>query len=190
MEEITYDKIYREHTLLKIFGIASLTILILAGVACTAPFAYVTNMGDYNLRGYYYDTNYNGTLPTPNVAVIDTATNNVTARVPLGDGWPVGVAVSPAGTKVYVVDSPMDVSNVYVIDTATNMVSAKVNIGSSYPSEITVNPAGTRIYVTKQHDYTDISVINTATNTLMAPIIVGPSTYNVAFTPDGKKSML
>ncbi|WP_341537211.1 YncE family protein [Methanosarcina barkeri] len=111
--------------------------------------------------------------------------------MPLGDGWPIGVAVNPAGTRVYVASATIDdACIVYVIDTAINTVNTKVNIGSSYPSEITVNPAGTRIYVTKQHDYTDISVINTATNTLMAPIIVGPSTYNVAFTPDGKKSML
>ena len=177
MEEKTYDKIYREHTFVIVLGITSLTILILAGVAGSAPFAYVTNMGDH-----HNDTSYN-----PNVAVVDTETNDVIVRVPLGGGWPVGVAVNPEGTKVYVVDSPMDVSTVYVIDTATNMVSAKVNLGSSYPSGITVNSAGTRVYVTKQHDYTNISVINTATNTLMSPIIVGPNTYNVAFTPNGKK---
>lgn len=186
MEEITCDKIYREHTLIRVLGITSLTILILAGVACTAPFAYVTNLGNYS-----NDTNYNGTVapvvPTPTVAVIDTATNNVTARVPLGGGWPVGIEVNSAGTKLYVASAAIDVCTVYVIDTTTNTVSAKVNIGSSYPSRITVNPAGTRVYVTKQRDNTDISVINTATNTLMAPIIVEPSTHDVALTPDGKK---
>lgn len=171
------NKSRRGYILIRTFRVTVLTILVLAGVAGSAPFAYVTNMGDY-----HNDTNHN-----PNVAVIDTATNNITARVPLGGGWPVGVAVNPAGTKVYVVDSPMSVSTVYVIDTATNTVSAQVNIGSSYPSRITINPAGTRVYVTKQHDNTNISVINTATNILMAPIIVGPSTYDIAFTPDGKK---
>ncbi len=137
MEEITCNKTYRENTLIKVLGITSLTILIFAGVAGAAPFAYVTNMGNYS-----NDTNYNGTVApvahTPTVAVIDTATNNITARVPLGGGWPVGVAVNPAGTKVYVVDSPMSVSTVYVIDTATNTVSAKVNIGSSMTTPISL----------------------------------------------------
>ena len=187
MEEITYDKTYREHTLIRVLGMTSLTILILAGVAGAAPFAYVTNLGDYNQRGYYYDMNYNGTVPTPTVAVIDTATNNVTARVPLGGGWPVGIVVNPAGTKLYVASAAIDVCTVYVIDTAANTVSAKVNIGSSYPSGITVNPAGTRVYVPKQRDNTDISVINTATNTLMAPIIGKHSTHHVAITPGGNK---
>ena len=36
-----------------------------------------------------------------NVSVIDTATDNVTAMVPVG-AYPEGVAVNPAGTKVYV----------------------------------------------------------------------------------------
>ena len=35
------------------------------------------------------------------VSVIDTATNTVTATVPVGS-YPSGVAVSPDGTKVYV----------------------------------------------------------------------------------------
>ena len=36
-----------------------------------------------------------------NVSVVDTATNTVTATVPVGDG-PGDVAVTPDGTKVYV----------------------------------------------------------------------------------------
>ncbi|AKB27136.1 40-residue YVTN family beta-propeller repeat [Methanosarcina siciliae T4/M] len=188
MEEITCNKKYQEHTLIKVLGITSLTILIFAGVAGAAPFAYVTNLRDYDQGGYYYDMNYNGTVPTPYVAVIDTATNNITARVSLGGGWPVGVAVNPRGTKAYVASATINnVFIVYVIDTAANTVNAKVNIESSYPSGITFNPAGTRVYVTKQRDNTDISVINTATNTLMAPVIVEPSTYGIAFTPDGEK---
>ena len=35
------------------------------------------------------------------VSVIDTATNTVTATVPVGS-YPIGVAVTPDGTKVYV----------------------------------------------------------------------------------------
>jgi hypothetical protein len=41
MEEKTYDKIYQEHTFVIVLGITSLTILILAGVAGSAPFVYL-----------------------------------------------------------------------------------------------------------------------------------------------------
>lgn len=36
-----------------------------------------------------------------NVSIIDTKTNNVIATVPVGDD-PVGVAITPDGTKLYV----------------------------------------------------------------------------------------
>ena len=181
---VAISKARRGNALIKVLGITSLTILILAGVAGAAPFAYVTNLGDYDQRGYYYDTNYNGTLPTHNVAVIDTATNNVTVRVPV-EGWPRDIAVNPAGTKVYVATPAGLDPTISVIDIATNTVSDTVNIGG-YPMQVAVNPAGTKVYVTDR-DSTNISVIDTATNTLMEQINVGMITRNVAFTPDGKK---
>ena len=65
------NKARREDTLIRAFGITALAILILVGVAGAAPFAYVTSLG----------------VDTGTVFVIDTATNNVTAVVPVG-GWP------------------------------------------------------------------------------------------------------
>ena len=61
--------------------------------------------------------------------VIDTATNEVTAMVPLGK-YTDGIAVTPDGTKVYVANG---FSNVSTIDTATNKVTATVNIGTQHP---------------------------------------------------------
>ena len=60
------------------------------------------------------------------VSVIDTATNNVTATVPVGD-YPLGVAVNLEGTKVYVANE--ESNTVSVIDTATNKVIATVPVG-------------------------------------------------------------
>jgi YVTN family beta-propeller protein len=51
------------------------------------------------------------------VAVINTATNTVSATVSVGDG-PRGVAVTPNGAFAYVANVVPD--NVSVIDTATN----------------------------------------------------------------------
>jgi YVTN family beta-propeller protein len=70
-----------------------------------------------------YVTNRNSNT----VSVLDTATNTVSATVPVGS-QPIGVAVSPNGAFVYVANL---VSNtVSVIDVATNTVSATVPVGS------------------------------------------------------------
>ena len=63
------------------------------------------------------------------VSVIDTATNTVMGAPIPGGGAPYGVAVNPAGTRVYVANVSGSVS---VIDTATNTV-----IGAPIPVGIT-----------------------------------------------------
>ena len=86
-------------------------ILILVSVAGAAPFAYVTGAG----------------IDTGTVYVIDTASNNVTAVVPVG-GWPRDVQ-SPCRNKG-ICDKPVrHRTTVSVIDTATNTVSATVDVG-------------------------------------------------------------
>ena len=64
-----------------------------------------------------------------NVSVIDTATNTVIgAPIPVGTS-PVGVAVNPSGTQVYVAN--MGSNNVSVIDTATNaVIGAPIAVGA------------------------------------------------------------
>jgi YVTN family beta-propeller protein len=59
------------------------------------------------------------------VSVIATATNTVTATIPVGYN-PQGVAVTPDGSQVYVTIYPNTVS---VIATATNMVTATIPVG-------------------------------------------------------------
>jgi YVTN family beta-propeller protein len=61
-----------------------------------------------------------------NVSVIDTATNAVVDTVAVGT-IPYGVAVNPAGTRVYVANAGSN--NVSVIDTATNAVVDTVAVG-------------------------------------------------------------
>jgi YVTN family beta-propeller protein len=83
---------------------------IAAGNAWAAPFAYVANIGGNT------------------VSVIDTATSAVIgAPISVGSG-PVGVAVNPAGTRVYVVNT--NDNSVSVIDTATDtVISAPIPVG-------------------------------------------------------------
>ena len=65
-------------------------------------------------------------IGTNGVAVIDTATNAVTATI-TGLTYPLGVAVTPDGSRVYVANEGSN--NVSVIATATNTVTATIPVG-------------------------------------------------------------
>jgi YVTN family beta-propeller protein len=91
------------------------------GVAVTlnGSKVYVTNQGLPN------------TVPST-VSVIDTATNMVTSTIllgvfPLGVSLnPVGVSVTPDGSKVYIANFGFGTGSVSVIDTTTNTVSGTI----------------------------------------------------------------
>jgi YVTN family beta-propeller protein len=155
-------------------AVALILFLILVSSAASAateqsaspagPYAYITN---------YYD----GT-----VSVIDTATNDVTATVPVGK-MPHGVAVNPDGKKVYVANRNSD--TVSVIDTATNTVTNTVDVGND-PFGVAVSPDGKKVYVT--NDESDaVSVIDTATNKVTDTVPVGNGPIGVAVNPAGTK---
>jgi len=125
--------------------------------AAAAPFAYIPNA----------DSN--------TVSVIDTATNTVTATIPVGES-PNGVAVHPAGTFVYVTHHGSPI--ISIINTATNTVAAIVSVGS-YPNGVAVHPAGSFVYVANFYSDT-VSVIDTATNTVITTVPVGDAPFGVA----------
>jgi YVTN family beta-propeller protein len=135
---------------------------------------------------YVTNTFFNGFLSAGTVSVIDTATNMVSASIPVGDldYFPAGVAVTPDGSKVYVTIRPFTVS---VIDTATNTVSATIPVGLN-PTGVAVSPDGGEVYVANSvAPANTISVIDTATNTVSATITVGLGPFGVAVNPDGSK---
>jgi len=137
--------------------LTTITVMQPVGIG---PYAYITNSGDNT------------------VSVIDTATNKVTAMIPVGDD-PRGIAASPDGKKVYVIDG----GGISIIDTVTNTVTATVDVESSFYG-IVVNPAGTKVYVAGGNF---VSVIDTATNKVTATIPVGNSPSGVAVIPDGSR---
>jgi len=145
------------------------------GFSC---FAITENTGKVNKLPFAYVTNYDSN----EISVINTATNRVTATVPVGAG-PEGAVVTPDGKKIYVTNYEDD--TISVIDTVTNNVTAIVKVGSC-PEGIVVNPAGTKVYVVNYEDNT-ISIIDTTSNIVTANVTVGNDPSGVAVTPDGKK---
>ena len=100
------------------------------------------------------------------VTVVDTATNAVTARVPVPTGPPQYLAYSPDGRRVYVSiwNQARTVAAVGVLDTATNQFLATIPVRTR-PYLSAVTPDGQRLYV-PNHDSGTISVIDTGTNTV------------------------
>jgi YVTN family beta-propeller protein len=142
-----------------------------------------TVVATVNVGQHTFGIAVNPTLPRvyaangQKIAVIDTAANALVATIAYGTDPDIvaGVAVNPAGTRVYVTDQY--IPGVAVIDAATNTVIAKVTTGY-HSFNITVSPDGTRVYATSIYDDM-ISVIDTGTNSLVANIPIS----NPYFSP-------
>src|SRR2546425_6334661 len=154
------------------------------GVAVTpdGAFAYVTNSRDSNVS--------RGT----GVSVINTASNTVVATVtlpPAGHTGARGIAISPDGTRAYVVDAGLQV--LWVLDTVTNTLITSITVGND-PVGVALTPDGAFAYVTNRNaglSSGTISVLNTTTNTVAATVdslIASPQAP--AMTPDGTRVYL
>jgi YVTN family beta-propeller protein len=155
-------------TKLHSIALASLAVILFLILVSSA----VDAQSSSHTKVYAYIPNYNDNT----VSVIDTATNNVIATVPLGiNAGPNGVAVNPNGKMVYVTNGGS--STVSVIDTTQNTVIATIPVGT-VPWGVSVTPDGMKVYVA--NIYTDtVSVINTTTNQVIATVPVG--NYPMAF---------
>jgi YVTN family beta-propeller protein len=130
------------------------------------------------------DTAYVTSLGADNVSVIDTTSNAVVAP-PIGVGdEPIGVAVSPDGSRAYVAN--FGSGSVSVIDTASNAVVASPIVGET-PFGVAVTPDGSRVYVSN-YEAESISVIDTSTNATIGSVPLGQAGPGVlAVSPDGSR---
>ena len=130
---------------------------------------------------------YVANADTNTVSVVDTASNTVLATIPVGPipFAPIGIAITPDGTRVYVTNAgdPFDRANgtVAVIDTATDTVVATISVGI-LPEAVAITPDGTRAYVANTGTST-VSVIDTASLNVVSTIRVGKSPWGVAIGP-------
>jgi YVTN family beta-propeller protein len=110
--------------------------------------------------------------------------HTVTATIPIGDN-PVGVAINPDGSVVYVIHYPTnsgtDTGIVSVIDAATNAIRATIAVG--VPGGVAVSLNGSTVYVTNYLSDT-VSMIDSTTTMVRATIPVGGGPLGIAVRPD------
>jgi uncharacterized repeat protein (TIGR02543 family) len=141
------------------FGIAAAATP--AGTRVYVPYGKINNNQEYDLE----------------VAVIDPS-DLTFVSVPVGSldnnsgSQPAGVAVNPAGTRVYVAVALEN--TVDVIDTATNSVVTRVTVNGT-PYGVALDATGSRVFVGRSN-VGMLSMIDTATNTVTGPsVAVGSS---------------
>jgi len=121
---------------------------------------------------------------TNNVSVVDIATNTIVSTISVGNG-PVGVAVHPNGSRVYVANSAS--STVSVINTTSFTVTATIALAAgSNPYGIAVSPDGSKVY-TANNGGSSLSEISTATNTVTRTNLVGAGPVGIIVSPDGSR---
>lgn len=152
-------------------------------VTGNAPTGIVVNSNGTRV----YVTNEN----SHTVSVIDTATNAVLNTIDVGDIHngtlfsPIGVALSPDGSRLFVGGEPPGGGSglISVIDTATNKVTKTFAV-PDWAWPMAVSPNGSRLYVSGVTGV--ISVVDTGTSTVVASIQVG-STSGLAVSPNGSR---
>lgn len=122
------------------------------------------------------------------VDVIDTATNTITAVIPMPDVNIRSLLISPDGSRIYV--ASRFIGDVYVADTATNTVIATI---PEVPGPLTgtsamaISPDGSRLYTSDGGFTGFMSIIDTATNSRITTFPTLGSLFTMTITPDGTK---
>jgi YVTN family beta-propeller protein len=114
--------------------------------------AYVTNQRD--------SANVAGSM-----SIIDVSTDTIVGTVEVGDN-PLGITISPDGSKIYVVN--LMNHQVSVINAGTNTIENTITV-SSHPTQAAITADGSKLLVTASVDgYVD--VVDTGTNSIIGDI--------------------
>ncbi|MFD4785421.1 putative Ig domain-containing protein [Rhodococcus qingshengii] len=124
--------------------------------------------------------------------VVGTAAAGTTKLADVTVGTtPIGVAITPDGTRAYVTNNGS--KSVSVLDNTTTPPTklADVTVGIN-PVGVAITPDGTRAYVTNYSSSSNsVSVLDTTTTppTKLTPdVTVGTTPFGVAITPDGTRA--
>ncbi len=117
------------------------------------------------------------------ISVIDRASLQVVATVPVGDS-PIGLDLTPSQTLLLVTNSGE--ASVSFVDTGTLQVVATVAVGVQ-PNQVIVHPGGLTAYVTNLGS-DSISVLFLPTAEVVDTIAVGTTPVSLTVTPDGTRA--
>src|SRR5262249_44053271 len=103
--------------------------------------------------------------------------------------YPLGVAVSPDGTRVYA--TVFGVAAVYVVDATTSLLVGAIPLsaefGTPQPIGLAVSPDGARVYVAEQ--FVDrLAVLDAVDMTELTSVAVGQDPTVVDTSPDGARA--
>jgi YVTN family beta-propeller protein len=131
-------------------------------------------------RAYVVADGVNGT--PHEVAIINTATNQIEPNRILPEHVPTAIVITPDGSRAYVAEPNQN--RVLVINLATEKLEPDpITVGDT-PEALTITPDGAHVYVAN-YVSSNVSVINTATNQLAAEAIpLGDQPEALAMTPD------
>jgi len=141
------------------------------GTIAVSPDGTRLYVGSLNQDFYYdeYGNPHGGDYPAY-VSVVDTATRDVVAEIPVS--WSVGnVELSPNGQLLYV-NSP---DRVYVINTVTNTGITSFDVGGQ-PADVAFSEDSTQAYITNLQSG-ELYVIDTATNAVTAKPVIDTTDY-------------
>ena len=135
----------------------------------------------------YQDTGGGGNANSV-VLVVDPTTNSVLTTIPVPDG-PLGIVVSPDGSRVYTANHTAN--SITTIDTATNTVLGSVPVpngpfGAADPRDLVVTPSGGTLYVTKFNTF-EVAVFDTATSAIVGNLNTDNGPSGVAINPAGTR---
>jgi YVTN family beta-propeller protein len=119
------------------------------------------------------------------VLVIDMKINTVLKTIPVGPN-PLGMAIRPDGTQIYVTNGKGD-GSVVVIDTATIMVIDEIAVGG-YSYGVAFTPNGKEAYITVVNS--DSVIIDVENRTVTSKINAPPNLYLIMITSDGTKAYI
>lgn len=118
------------------------------------------------------------------ITMIDPSTMGWTTILPVGSIFPVALAITPNGSKAYIVNA-VGPKNVKVFSLMTNSLVKSVNSGTQ-SFGIAITPDGSKAYSTNSLQST-VTVINTATDTISASVVLPLNSFprGIAISPNG-----